>query len=222
LLLSELLPLDNGGTYALVAWAVYAAGLHLLSRLYPAWGTLAGAHLLSAMTGVWLGVRLVGGAGTPDAGVTPVFNLSGIADLFVILVAALLSFLLTRPEVRVSYRIFAHAALLAWLWRELSTLPGTAGDAYVSVAWGVCGAGLLVLGLRRDHAYLIRSGMATLFLVVAKLFLWDLAWVEAIWRVLLFMGFGGLFLVLSYYLRAVWRPGAGSASGPANGAGNGA
>ena len=211
LLLRELLPLHNGGTYALVAWAVYAAGLHLLSRRRPEWGTLIGSHLLSGIVGVWLGFRLVGGTGASDSTTTPVFNLAGISDLFVVVLAVLITFLPMRPEVRASYRILAHAALLVWLWRELSMLP--AGDAYVSMAWGICGAGLLVLGLRRDNTYLVRSGMVTLFLVVAKLFLWDLAWVEAIWRVLLFMGFGGLFLFLSYYLRAVWRPGAGS-NGP--------
>ena len=316
LLLRELLPLDNGGTYALAAWAIYAAGLHLLSRRYPVWGTVAGAHLLSAIVGVWLGVRLVEGVLVPDPATMAVFNLQGISDLFVILLAVAVSVLRGHPrEVPVyrlfacgafslwllreldplsggdgyvllawalfagallllsrrlgaadllvathlqfaaasvlllwrlfdgpsgatavfnaqslidlaviilaalvsgrvvsgrfmlAYRISAHAALLAWLWRELSVLP--AGDAYVSVAWGVCGAGLLVSGLRLDHTYLIRGGMATLFLIVAKLFLWDLAWVEAIWRVLLFMGFGGLFLALSYYLRLLWRPGAG-------------
>jgi len=311
LLLRELLPLDDGGTYTLVAWAVYAAGLHLLSRRYPAWGTVIGAHLLFAIVAVWLGVRLVEGIIAPDSTTIAVFNLRGIADLFVILLAIGVSVMGRRPQeiaiyrlfacfafsawllrelgalpggsgyvllswavfaagllllsrrlgvlaaahlqfaaagvllvwrlfdgssggtavfnaqglmdlaviiiaalvagcvvsgrLVISYGTFAHVALLAWLWRELSMLPGSAGDAYVSVAWGVFGAGMLVFGLRRDRVYLIRGGMATLFLVVAKLFLWDLAWVEAIWRVLLFMGFGGLFLVLSYYLRTLWK-----------------
>ncbi|MCA1731160.1 MAG: DUF2339 domain-containing protein [Actinobacteria bacterium] len=40
------------------------------------------------------------------------------------------------------------------------------------------------------------------FLVVGKLFLVDLAEVEAVWRIL-------LFLALSYYLRSLWRPGSG-------------
>src|SRR5215218_6445404 len=37
-------------------------------------------------------------------------------------------------------------------------------------------------------------------------FLVDLIDVEAIWRVLLFLGFGGLFLALSYYLRFLGHP----------------
>jgi len=65
---------------------------------------------------------------------------------------------------------------------------------------------MFVAGLRRDHTYLIRGGVATLFLVVAKLFLWDLAALDPLWRVLLFLGFGGLFLLLSYHLRNLWNP----------------
>jgi uncharacterized membrane protein len=41
--------------------------------------------------------------------------------------------------------------------------------------------------------------------VVAKLFLVDLALVDTIWRILLFLGFGGLFLVISYYLQNLMR-----------------
>ena len=47
--------------------------------------------------------------------------------------------------------------------------------------------------------------MGTLLVLVGKLFLVDLARLEAIWRILLFLGFGGLFLVLSYYFQARWK-----------------
>ena len=69
---------------------------------------------------------------------------------------------------------------------------------------------MLVMGLRASKTDLMRLGLGTLFLVVGKLFLWDLSGVEAIWRVLLFLGFGGLFLVLSYYLQSLWRGGNGA------------
>ncbi len=75
----------------------------------------------------------------------------------------------------------------------------------MSIAWGGYGIGLLVLGLRRDLARVRQVGLVTLVLLVAKLFLVDLSQLEPIWRVLLFMGFGGLFLVLSYYFRALWK-----------------
>lgn len=82
-----------------------------------------------------------------------------------------------------------------------------AGEAYVTLAWGAYAVVLLVAGLRLDRVPLFRGGMTTLFLVVGKLFLVDLASIEAIWRVLLFLGFGALFLALSFYTRSLWRPG---------------
>ncbi|MDO8736122.1 MAG: DUF2339 domain-containing protein, partial [Thermoleophilia bacterium] len=48
--------------------------------------------------------------------------------------------------------------------------------------------------------------LVTLFVVVGKLLLVDLGTVKAIWRVLLFIGFGGLFLVLSYFFQSLWKP----------------
>jgi uncharacterized membrane protein len=211
LILREFLSLPNGASLALVSWAVYAAGLHLLSRRLPAWGTTAGADAAWIVIGLWLGSRLateIGPYGSPE---TAVLDLRGICNLVVIALAVVSAFLEGREGVarRAAYLLTAHVAILAWLWSELSPLPS--GDAYVTIAWGLYAAGLLVAGLRLDHTHIIRVGMATLFLVVAKLFLVDLAEVEAVWRILLFLGFGSLFLVLSYYLQAVWRPGADSA-----------
>ena len=210
LILREFLSLPYGASLALVSWAAYAAGLHLLSRRLPAWGTTVGADAAWIMSGLWLGSRLateIGPYGSPE---TAVFDLRGICNLLVIALAVVSAFLEGREGVarRAAYLLAAHVAVLAWLWSELSPLPS--GDAYVTIAWGLYAAGLLVAGLRLDHTHIIRVGMATLFLVVAKLFLVDLAEVEAVWRILLFLGFGGLFLVLSYYLQAVWRPGAAS------------
>lgn len=109
------------------------------------------------------------------------------------------------------HRTLVHAAVLAWLWCGLSELPG--GDGLVTVAWGLYAAVLLIAGLRFGHARLVRGALATLLLVVGKLFLVDLAEVDAVWRVPLFLGFGDLFLALSYYLRALWRPGSGAGEG---------
>ena len=204
LLLRELIALPDGDTLAFVSWTLYAVGLHLLSRRLPAWGTVVGAHLLSVVVGLWLAARLAAGIVDPGVAQTAVLNLQGLADLAVLLLALPISGLSLTRGAGTAYRLAAHAALLAWFWRELSVLPN--GDAYVTIAWGLYAAGLLVTGLRIGGVELVRGGMATLFLVVAKLFLWDLAGVEAIWRVLLFLGFGGLFLVLSYYLQALWRP----------------
>ena len=136
-----------------------------------------------------------------------VLSVDALVDLTSILLVVLVSLMLRPGAFASVYRISAHVALLAFLWRELSVLPG--GDASVTISWGVYAAGLLVWGLRQDRVKLIRGGLSTLFLVVGKLFLVDLAEVEALWRVLLFLGFGVLFLALSYYLRSLWRPDSG-------------
>lgn len=48
-------------------------------------------------------------------------------------------------------------------------------------------------------------GLLTLLAVVAKLFVIDLRSLPAIWRVLLFIGFGGVFLALSYWFLSLDR-----------------
>ena len=39
------------------------------------------------------------------------------------------------------------------------------------------------------------------FLTVGKLVLVDFSQLEAIWRILMFIGFGGFFLLISYYIQ---------------------
>ena len=203
-LVRELSTLPNGDAYLLLAWSVYAITLHLLAvRLRNSSLTLAG-HLQFLAVSLFLLGRLLVGLGEPGVVETPILSLDAVADLAIVLLVALASLVVRPGRFAIIYRISAHLALLAFLWRELSILPG--GDALVTISWGAYAAGLLVWGLRHDRAGLIRGGLATLFLIVGKLFIVDLAEVEALWRVLLFLGFGGLFLALSYYLRSLWRP----------------
>ena len=204
LLLHELVPFGVG-SYALLALATYAAGLHLLSRRRPEWGTTGGAGLLSVLVGLWLVARLGSVVPSPVTSGAAVLNTGGLTDLGVIILVLASSWFVEPRRTVNAYRVAAHAALLAWFCRELTFLPGSP-DAYVTVAWGLTGAAMFVAGLRRDHAYLIKGGVATLFLVVAKLFLWDLAGLDPLWRILLFLGFGGMFLLLSYHLRNLWNP----------------
>ena len=203
----ELLPLPDGNTWSLLSWTLYAAGLHLIYRGLPRWRTRGAAHAVSVAVAAWLVARLVGGAVTSGYPGPPVLNAWGLSDLAVIALLALAGLLpgaVSPNRLARAYGFAAHVALLAWLWRELSMPPG--GEAYVTVAWGSYAVALLVAGLRLDLLRLFRGGMATLFLVVGKLFLVDLASIEAVWRVLLFLGFGALFLALSFYTRSLWRP----------------
>ena len=187
------------------ALAAEAAALHFVARRLSDKMVSFEAHLLSCAVALWLGGRLLlGGYSVVDE--AALLNARTAVDLAVIALGFASSVVVLPRRLDLAYRIASHAALLALLWRELSSLPGTASDAYVAVSWGMYAVGLLVGGLRLDRASLVRGGMATLFVVAGKLFLVDLSEVELIWRVVLFLGFGGLFLAMSYYLRGLWRP----------------
>lgn len=131
-------------------------------------------------------------------------NWAAATDLIAIAVFLGIGMIHRQEQARFVYRVAMHAAVLVLLWKELS--PLTNGDGIVSVAWGVYGVVMLVLGLRKNIYRLRLVGLLTLLLTVGKLFMVDLARIETIWRILLFLGFGGIFLLLSYYFRALWKP----------------
>ncbi|MEM8560415.1 MAG: DUF2339 domain-containing protein, partial [Bacteroidota bacterium] len=65
--------------------------------------------------------------------------------------------------------------------------------------------GMLALGWQRRSEFVRRVGLATLLVVVGKLFVVDLAELDAIWRILLFLGFGALLMLISYLVPSLWR-----------------
>jgi uncharacterized membrane protein len=177
------------------------AGFYLLARKLKddALDTLA--HVAWGSTAIYLATRLAD-ARTADLAF---FHLEALVNLLPILLAVGASFWLTDTSEKRVYYFLAHLGFLAWLAREL--LPLENGQGFVSVAWGVYGALLLIAGLRKNLHALRLVGLGTLMLVVAKLFLVDLARLETIWRVLLFVGFGAVFLALSYYFPRLWKVG---------------
>ncbi len=209
-LLRELYPLPEGSGWTLLAWTLFAFALIPASRRLSDGALIYASHLQFAAAGVLLCGRLLEDLARSSVESPVLLNSGALLNVAAIVVAALASRMQEDARVTLAYRLVSHVAVLALLWGELWALPS--GYAYVTIGWGLYGAGLLVAGLRWDHTQLIRGGMATLFLVVGKLFLVDLGGVEAIWRILLFIGFGGLFLVLGYYLRSLWRPGSGGSS----------
>jgi len=64
----------------------------------------------------------------------------------------------------------------------------------LSVFWALAGVGTMVLGLRRDLGIVRIAGLALLGLAVAKVFLFDLATLTSVYRVVSFIGLGLLLL----------------------------
>lgn len=181
----------------IASFAGVAALAHLGARRLGDRGLRVAAHLLAFVVGIALVNRFEGlRTGTPLAHPDALLDLAGIALLAV-------SAGTLAGRVRGAYLVSAYALGLGWLWREFVLLPN--GQAYVSVAWGLCALVLLAAGARREAEGLRWTGLGTLLLVVGKLFVIDLAELEAVWRILLFLGFGGLLLVVSYLFPSVWR-----------------
>jgi uncharacterized membrane protein len=109
-----------------------------------------------------------------------------------------------KPADPISYPsllgIFSYTAILLMDARVL----GRIWPPLVTASFAIAGTALLVSGrARRSDATVRRIGGITLAIVVFRLFMIDLAGVETIWRVLLFMGCGALFLFASHRLQRV-------------------
>jgi uncharacterized membrane protein len=187
------------GDTLLFVLAAEAAVLHFIARRFSDRRVAISAHILFGALGLWLIQRLFYG----QAQGTAIFNTPAITDLWVIAIASVVSIGAISSEEKKVYLFLVHLAILGWFLRELSSLPN--GQGYVTIAWGVYALILLILGLRMNFDKLRTIAMGTLFVVVGKLFLVDLAELETIWRILLFLGFGGLLLLMSYYFQALWK-----------------
>lgn len=186
------------GVPLLSAWAVEALLLLRLGRRIRDAGLRGTGHALFVLVGVWLGVRWA--TTSPDA--VPLlssdFLLEGVA---LGLVAAATRWMGRRP--RSLYLAGVLAGWLAW-WRH-GLLSLAHGQAYVSLVWGLTAGALLTVGVLRGSRRGQGAGLVTLGLFVGKLFLVDLAALPALWRIGLFLGAGGGFLLLSYALPGIGR-----------------
>ena len=183
------------GHVEIVLYAAEALALHLLARRLGERSLGTAGHLLFAMVALWLAQRLTAEL-PPDAAVQ---NWRALADVGVVAALLLTTRWIDRSAAPV-YWLAAHFAILAWLWRELSVLP--VGDGIVTGAWGIYSLGLMFFIPKARTV-----GLATLFATAGKLVLFDLSQVEPIWRILLFLSFGAVFLALGYYFRSVWNRG---------------
>jgi uncharacterized membrane protein len=184
----------------MVAFAVVAATVHGLAARLEDRGLRLTGHAFFSLIAVMMMARILdNGAHTPV-----LLNIDALADLAVIALGLSAAWTLKTGRLKAVYLMAAYVALLGWFWRDLVALPN--GQAYISVAWGLCALVLLILGWWRDEDFTRNVGLGTLLVVVAKLFVVDLSKLDAVWRILLFLGFGGLLLLLSYFFPRLWRP----------------
>jgi uncharacterized membrane protein len=86
----------------------------------------------------------------------------------------------------------------------------------LSVAWLLLGTALLVAGIARGHRLLRGAALAVTGLAAVKVFLFDVARLGDLYRVLSFLGLGLSLLLLAWlYQRFVFRPAAAEPAPPA-------
>jgi uncharacterized membrane protein len=174
--------------------AVLGAAMHSADGRWRLPGVAVLGHVLFAQLLILVVGRLdvVGVAsGSP-------FGMREMAALGAIVLAFTTSFVFESAIPKRVYRIGAHVAFMVWLATQFS--PMERGQELISLSWGSYGIVLLLLSLRMRERGVQAAGLVTLGIVAAKLLLVDMAQVDVIWRILLFMGFGGAFLGLSYLI----------------------
>ncbi|MFN4016557.1 MAG: DUF2339 domain-containing protein [Reyranella sp.] len=119
-----------------------------------------------------------------------------------------------EPDRRVEILVGATASILAFAWVSFEVRhffdPGferRGFDAHglelyaYSIAWLLFGVALLALGFLRQAAALRHAGMVLVCIVVAKVFLIDMAGLQGLLRVFSFLGLGAALIGLGYTYR---------------------
>jgi uncharacterized membrane protein len=216
--------LAEWGTLVIV-WTVLGGGLLVASRRWLAglpsleWGgrigLLGGAALLilgplGSDNPLWV---------SEPVGETPIWNLLlwvyGVPAVLFGLAAAELR---RRESRRLAPALAILTVVLAFALVSLevrqafqgSVLNGPATSIVerwsYSAAWILFGAALLVLGVTRRGKMLRYASLAVMLLVIAKVFLYDMANLSDLWRVFSFLGLGVSLLALAWvYQRFVFR-----------------
>lgn len=181
----------NGASYLetvlTIAYTLQAAALHIVAWRRRSTTAALGAHLMTLITGIIVWVRFF-------ETTLPPFGAEVWASLLFIAMLIAAAQWRGRTEMRRAYEIAAHIFALGWLAREAALLEWGMGG--VSFLWALVGVIEYVTALARGHRWLYRYGFALLILVGLKLLILDTQTVALLWRAVLFMVLGGVYVAL--------------------------
>jgi len=206
-----------------IAWLVSGTALYRRNRKAPRIVTAWGARLLlgaATLQVVALQVVLTNPLLTgEDVGGTVFFNKLLLAYL-VPAVIGLAVLWLARQQGH--ERVLRAAAGLAfglvfvWLTLEVRHLfqggvldVGAVSDAEgysYSVAWMLYAGALLALGVLLNESALRHAGLGLVLLVVAKVFIWDMAGLAGLYRAASFLGLGLSLVAIGFFYQRFFRP----------------
>jgi uncharacterized membrane protein len=197
------------GATAIIGWAaeglaVTWLGVKTRQRGFEIGGlalwTLAAIHLFDSFVE------------TPAA-FTVLVNARTFATLFVVVSGYALAWRVSASDIpeknrlRIGIHIIASVVTLRWLTAEIQSfweIRYESPQAYLyeqmllSLAWGLYGAALIAAGMARKYAPLRIIGMVILAVTSLKVFFYDLWELGGIYRVIGFLSFGVLLVLVSY------------------------
>lgn len=175
--------------------------LAVIAALAYTGSTLVDVELLRPLAHALFGIILLGfGLSSYSYTSGPAFDDYAVSFMLAGTIAAVVALQLTRNDDRIVYWIAIYFVAHVLMATELSDVNGAPWLA--SVGYGLVGAALLIRGLGQRQIALQRAGMLSLAMLVARLFMYDLAQVNLGVRIVLFMACGFGFLALSYLVRS--------------------
>lgn len=183
----------------LVALAAEAALIRVVARTMNDRLFSVTSHTLFLGIAIWIIDRLINFIPVEP----PLLNLPALCEFMVIVLIAAMAGSIRTRWVATAYLVAAHVLFLGWIFRELN--GASDGQALITASWGIYSIGLFIVSFWKNYRMLRITALFTMGLVVFKLFLADLDQVEPLLRVVLFLGFGILFMMLSYLVPRLFR-----------------
>jgi uncharacterized membrane protein len=199
------------GATVVVGWAAEGAGAAWLGVRARQRGLQAGGLLLWSLAVA----RLFADYFVTPAAFTAIVNQRAFATAFVVGLAYVVGaqFGARRQEVkdadtaRALLHVAASVITMLWITAEIRSyweIRYETPQAYLyeqlvlSLAWGIYGAILIVIGLQRAYAPDRYIGITVLAVTILKVFFYDLWELGGIYRVIGFITFGALLVAVSY------------------------
>jgi hypothetical protein len=186
--------------------AVYSILIVTLLSPMRFFTAIAVARVLAALavgTVVFTELSALGGGRSQDQ--TKLSMAFGIAEVFAMLAALAAAREMSKASsVKPPAVALAVSAYTAFILIDARVL-GAIWSPLVTATYAVAGTLLLMRGRRSQSKIMQSAGGATVALVIGRLLFVDLVGVDTIWRVLLFLGCGALFLFTSYQIQNASR-----------------
>ena len=189
----------TGGIYLLydshqllIAMIVAAVLIRIVAlRMYDRLFALA-SHTIVFTLFIWIGLRLYS-----TRAIEPfIINAPALSELTALVLIALIATTVRTRWLATTYFTVSHILLLGWIYRQLEGMVD--GQTLITTAWVGYAVLLFILAVRTNRRVFRIASVCTLAVVVGKLFFLDLADLPFWMRLLLLVGSGLLFGVLSF------------------------